>query len=56
MVLALHDGEGWRATQSGAVGALTTAAVYKRIHRARVKLLRALDDGPAHLRNDSQAC
>ncbi|MBN0974700.1 sigma-70 family RNA polymerase sigma factor [Gordonia polyisoprenivorans] len=56
MVLALHDGEGWTATQIGAVGALTTAAVYKRIHRARVKLLRALDNGPAHPRNDSQAC
>lgn len=56
MVLALHDGEGWTAAQIGAIVGLTSAAVYKRIHRARVKLLRALDEGPVHGRVDSEVC
>lgn len=56
MVLGLHDGEGWTAAQIGGIVGLTSAAVYKRIHRARVKLLRALDDGPVHGRVDSEVC
>lgn len=56
MVLALHDGEGWTAPRISTVCELTVASVYKRIHRARIRLLRALPGVSASESVDSELC
>jgi RNA polymerase sigma-70 factor (ECF subfamily) len=56
MVLALHDGEGWTARRVGEVCGLTTAAVYKRLQRARVRLARELVGGQGRAQRPSAEC
>lgn len=56
MVLALHDGEEWTARRVGEVCGLSTAAVHKRLQRARVRLSRELVGVQGRARRPSPRC
>jgi RNA polymerase sigma-70 factor (ECF subfamily) len=56
MVLALHDGEGWTARRVGEVCGLSTAAVHKRLQRARIRLARELLGVEERARRPSPQC
>jgi len=56
MVLVLHDGEGWSAAQITQLNGGSTAAVYKRIQRARLRLIHALSETPGVIAGQSQEC
>lgn len=50
MAVALHDGEGWSATDVAAIAGCSLAAAHKRIQRGRLSLVRALDRPATELR------
>ena len=56
MVLVLHDGEGWSAAQITQLSGWSSAAVYKRIQRARLRLIQALSETPGVIAGQSQEC
>lgn len=56
MVLVLHDGEGWSAAQITQLMGWSTAAVHKRIQRARLRLIQALSETPGVIEGQRQEC
>lgn len=56
MVLVLHDGEGWSAAQITQLNGWSSAAVYKRIQRARLRLIEALSETTGVIVGQRQEC
>lgn len=56
MILVLHDGEEWSAEQIRVLTGWTIASVYKRLQRARLRLLMALSESTGVIQRQSREC
>ena len=56
IAIVLHDGAGWTADEVGHLLGVTTEAAYKRIQRARVRLVSVLARPHGPLRRPSAGC
>ncbi|MFJ6359415.1 sigma-70 family RNA polymerase sigma factor [Pseudarthrobacter oxydans] len=56
MVLVLHDGEEWTAGQISTLTGWSVASVYKRLQRARLRLVQALSESTGFIQRQSREC